>query len=149
MSDKRTIFLSGPIQKQYAKQCIDAAPADHVCTIKQKTRTLEQNALMWALLGDLSKQVNWYGQKLTSDEWKDVLSASLKKQKVVPGIDGGFVVIGARTSQMTKREMSDMCELIYAFGAEQDVIWTKDEPKQKALQQGVQIEGEFIVDEYA
>ncbi len=149
MSDKKTIFLVGPTQKQYAKQIIDAAPSDYVCLIKQKTRTLEQNALMWALLSDLSKQVNWYGQKLTSDEWKDVLSASLKKQKVVPGIDGGFVVIGARTSQMTKREMSDMCELIQAFGAEQGVIWTKDEPKQKALQKGIQIEGEFMVEEYA
>jgi hypothetical protein len=42
-----------------------------------------------------------------------------------------------------------MCELIYAFGGEQGVIWTKDEPKQKVLQKGVQIEGEFTVEEYA
>lgn len=124
---RSVVFLIDAKRREYAKQIIDQAPSDYICQIKQKTRTLEQNALMWALLSDLSKQVNWYGQKLTSDEWKDVLSASLKKQKVVPGIDGGFVVIGARTSQMTKREMSDMCELIYAFGAEQGVIWTKGE----------------------
>jgi hypothetical protein len=125
VTDKKTIFLVGAVQRQYAKNCIDEAPADYVCTLKQKTRTLEQNALMWALLTDLSEQVDWHGNKLTSDEWKDVLSASLKKQKAVPGIDGGFVVIGARTSQMTKREMSDMCELIYAFGAEQGVIFSE------------------------
>jgi hypothetical protein len=125
VTDKKTIFLIGPVQRQYAHQCIDQAPTDYVCTLKQKTRTLEQNALMWALLGDLSEQVNWHGNRLTSDEWKDVLSASLKKQKAVPGIDGGFVVIGARTSQMTKREMSDMCELICAFGAEHDVKWSE------------------------
>lgn len=118
------IFLIGPRQRQYAHQCIDSAPDDYVCQIRQKTRTLEQNALMWALLDDLSKQVNWHGNRLAAEEWKDVLSASLKKQKAVPGIDGGFVVIGARTSQMTKREMSDMCELIYAFGAENDVKWS-------------------------
>jgi hypothetical protein len=127
MSDKKTIFLVGPRQRQYAHQCIDQAPDDYVCQIKQKTRTLEQNALMWALLDDLSKQVNWHGNKLTAEEWKDVLSASLKAQKVVSGVDGGFVVIGARTSQMTKREMSDMCELIYVFGAQQGVIWTEPE----------------------
>lgn len=127
MSDKKTIFLVGPVQRQFAHQCIDEAPEDYVCQIKQKNRTLEQNALMWALLDDLSKQVNWHGNRLTAEEWKDVLSASLKKQKAVPGIDGGFVVIGARTSQMTKREMSDMCELIYAFGAEQGVKWTEPE----------------------
>lgn len=119
------IFLIGQRQRDYAKQCIDQAPEDFVCVLKQKTRTLEQNALMWALLTDLSQQVNWHGNKLTADEWKDVLSASLKAQKVVPGVDGGFVVIGARTSQMTKREMSDMCELIYAFGAEHNVKWSE------------------------
>lgn len=127
MSDKTTIFLVGARQKQFAHQCIERAPNDYVCQIKQKTRTLEQNALMWALLTDLSKQVNWYGQFLTQDEWKDVMSASLKKQKVVPGVDGGFVVIGARTSQMGKKEMSDLCELIQAFGAEHGVTWTEPE----------------------
>jgi hypothetical protein len=127
MTDRQTIFLVGPTQRQFAHQCIDQAPADYVCQIKQKTRTLEQNALMWALLTDLSKQVNWYGQYLTQDEWKDVMSASLKKQKVVPGVDGGFVVIGARTSQMGKKEMSDLCELIQAFGAEHGVKWTEQE----------------------
>jgi hypothetical protein len=123
--DKQTIFLIGPVQRQYAKQCIDSVPEDYVCILKQKTRTLEQNALMWALLTDLSKQVNWHGQYLTPDEWKDVMSASLKAQKVVPGVDGGFVVIGARTSKMTKKEMSDMCELIQAFGANHDVKWSE------------------------
>jgi hypothetical protein len=123
--NKQTIFLSGPRQRAYAKGCIDISHDDDVCVIQQKTRTLEQNALLWALLTDLSKQINWHGQYLTPDEWKDVMSASLKQQKVVPGVDGGFVVIGARTSQMGKREMSDLCELIYAFGTEHNVIWSE------------------------
>jgi len=124
--NKQTIFLIDSRRKDYAKACIESAPEDCVCTIRQKTRTLEQNALLWALLTDLSKQINWHGQYLTPDEWKDVMSASLKQQKVVPGVDGGFVVIGARTSQMGKREMSDLCELIQAFGAEHNVIWSDD-----------------------
>jgi hypothetical protein len=53
------------------------------------------------------------------------MSASLKAQKVVPGVDGGFVVIGARTSKMGKKEMSDLCELIQAFGAGHDVKWSE------------------------
>jgi hypothetical protein len=125
VTNRQTIFLSGPRQRDYAKTRIDMSREDDVCVIQQKTRTLEQNSLMWALLTDLSKQVDWYGNKLTPDEWKDVLSASLKKQKAVPGIDGGFVVIGARTSQMGKREMSDLCELIQAFGTEHNVIWSE------------------------
>ena len=61
--------------------------------------------------------------KLT-DEWKDVFSAALKKQKVVPGLDGGFVVCGQSTSRMSKREFSDLVELIYAFGAERGVVFS-------------------------
>ncbi|MCS3479529.1 hypothetical protein M2212_006375 [Bradyrhizobium elkanii] len=77
---------------------------------------------MWSLLGQISKQVDWYGQKLTSEDWKDVLTASLRRARVVPGIDPGtFVPLGMRTSQMTKEELNMLIELIYAFGAEHNV----------------------------
>jgi hypothetical protein len=84
-------------------------------------RSLNQNRMMWANLEDIAQQVTWYGVKLTKDEWKDVLTAALKKQKVVPGIEGGFVVIGARTSKMTVAEMTELIELSTAFGTQQGV----------------------------
>jgi len=84
-------------------------------------RSLEQNRLMWANLEDIAQQVVWYGQKLDKQEWKDVLTAGLKKQKIVPGIEGGFVVIGARTSKMTIAEMNELIELSSMFGAQQGV----------------------------
>jgi hypothetical protein len=84
-------------------------------------RSLEQNRMMWANLEDIAQQVVWYGVKLTKDEWKDVLTAALKKQKVVPGIEGGFVIIGARTSKMTVPEMTELIELSTAFGTQQGV----------------------------
>ena len=77
--------------------------------------------MMWANLEDIAQQVIWYGVKLTKEEWKDVLTAALKKQKVVPGIEGGFVVIGARTSKMTVPEMTELIELSTAFGTQQGV----------------------------
>ena len=121
MSDKQTFFLINPQVKQNAMQAIKKASEDMICEIKKKTRSLEQNAKMWAMLAEVSDQVNWYGNKLTSDEWKDVFSASLKSQKVVPGIDGGFVVCGQRTSKMTKSEMAELIELMMAFGVEREV----------------------------
>ena len=105
--------------------CADvmSAPEGHYCYVKEATRTLDQNSLLWPLLGEISKQVDWYGNKLTAEEWKDVLTASLKQQKVVPGIDGGFVVVGMSTSKMGKKEFSDLIELIYAFGAQHNVVF--------------------------
>ena len=94
-----------------------------VLELKPATRSLEQNAKMWACLTDISKQVDWYGNTLSPDDWKHVLSASLRKQRAVPGIDGGFVVVGLQTSQMTIAEMSEMIELAHAFGADKGVLF--------------------------
>lgn len=90
-------------------------------TVKPETRSIAQNARLWAMLTEISQQVDWYGRKLSPEEWKHVFSAALKKQDVVPGLDGGFVVLGQSTSKMTKGEMSDMQTLMEAFGAEQGV----------------------------
>jgi hypothetical protein len=89
-------------------------------------RTVDQNKLMWALLTDLANQVVWHGNKLDPTEWKCVMTAALKRQKVVPGIDGGFVVIGQSTSRMNKQELSEVIELVYAFGSQQGVSFQED-----------------------
>ena len=90
-------------------------------------RTLEQNAKMWAMLGDIALQTQWHGMYLCKEEWKEMITAALKKQKVVPGIDGGFVVIGASTSKMSIKEMIDVIDFAYAFGADPEhrVYWTE------------------------
>jgi len=105
-----------------------------VIEVKEPTRNLESNALMWVLLGDLAKQVPWTVdgkvQHLSSEEWKDVMTAGLRKeQRVASGIEGGFVILGARTSKMTQKEMGELIELIYAFGAEHQVNWTEKKEK--------------------
>ena len=121
---KRIWKLTGEVAKKAACREILAAPEGYIVTLAEPTRTLDQNSLLWPLLTEVSKQVDWYGNKLTADEWKDVFSAALKKQKVVPGLDGGFVVCGQSTSRMSKREFSDLVELIYAFGAERGVVFS-------------------------
>ena len=132
---RKTVYLR---DAQQAKQVLDrmydwAKPyllAGHELCVKTMplTRSLEQNAKMWAMLTDVSQQVEWYGKRLTAEDWKHVFSASLRKLSVVPNLDGtGFVALGLSTSAMSKREMSDMVELIYSFGAEKGVKWTEGE----------------------
>lgn len=89
--------------------------------VKPETRSLQANARMWAMLADVSRQVDWHGRKLSPENWKDIFTAALKKQEVVPGIDSGFVVLGKATSKMTRAEMSELQELMQAFGAQQGV----------------------------
>ena len=118
---RRTFHLVHKQARQRALEALQDAPDGYVVTIHEPTRNLEQNAALWAALSDISKQVEWYGQRLTPEEWKDVFTASLKRQKVVPGLDGGFVVCGLSTSKMGKSEFSQLLDIAYAFGAEKEV----------------------------
>ncbi len=122
----KTFFLVHHQARLNALEAVKNAPDGWMVQVKEKTRSIEQNALLWSRLEEVSKQVDWYGEKLTSEDWKHVFSASLKKQKAVRGIDGGFVVLGQSTSKMTKAEMADLLTLMEAFAAERGVNF-KDE----------------------
>jgi hypothetical protein len=120
----------------------DAWPLDIRVSQHKDKRTVEQNSKMWAMLHDVSEQIvltpngyalldydsrRQYYEHFTPENWKDIFTASWKKQMAAPGIDGGFVVLGTRTSKMTISEMAEIIELMYAFGAEQGVKWTDEQ----------------------
>lgn len=104
---------------------------DAALIVSEPRRTLDQNAKLWPMLGDIARQVMWHGQHLKDYEWKDVFTAALKRYRAVPGIDGGIVLLGMRTSRMTKAELSELIELMYSFGAEHYVEWS--EPAKKVI----------------
>ena len=101
--------------------------------VGEPRRSLDQNAKMWPMLGDIAEQVQWHGQHLKDFEWKDVFTAALKRYRAVPGIDGGIVLLGMRTSRMTKGELSELIELMYSFGTEHNVVWS--EPAKKVIEE--------------
>ncbi len=96
---------------------------------KPSTRSTDQNSRMWLMLTEVSKHVEWYGHRLTPDEWKTMFTASLRVQKTVPGLEGGFVVLGSSTSKMTVAEMCELQELIEAFAVQRGVNfpWIEEE----------------------
>jgi len=129
---KRILKLTGDLARRAACRHVMEAPVGHVVTLAAPTRTLDQNALLWPLLQEVADQVVWYGTRLTKEEWKDVFSAVLRKQKAVPGIEGGFVVCGLSTSRFSKQEFSELIELIHAFGAERGVVFSGGAKVQEA-----------------
>lgn len=129
MSERMTATLFNPQQGyqqlltvwKLAKAMLTAGHR-MVLELRPETRSTEQNSRLWAMLTEISQQVDWYGKKLTPDDWKHIFSSSLKKLEVVPNLDGtGFVALGLSTSKMTKAEMCDMQTLMEAFGAEHGV----------------------------
>jgi hypothetical protein len=116
------VVVRSPADRSQISRWAAGVPTGTTVEFKAPRRNPDQNALMWVLLGHVAKQVEWYGQYLTSEDWKDVLTASLRQARVVPGIEPRtFVPLGMRTSDMTKEEFSQLIELIYAFGAERGV----------------------------
>jgi hypothetical protein len=113
--------LVHPAARANALEAVRNAPDGFIVTVKPKTRSLDQNQRLWALLTEVSNQVLWHGEKLSPEDWKHLFSASLKKQKLVQGIDGGLVVLGLSTSKMTVAEMGDLMTIIEMFGANHDV----------------------------
>lgn len=135
MSQRITLTLWNPQQAHQGithawTECVKPMlMAGHrlVMEVKPETRSSAQNRRLWAMLTDISNQVDWYGRKLSQEDWKHIFTAALSKQDVVPGIDGGFVVLGKSTSKMTKGEMAELQTLMEAFGAEKGVKFTAQE----------------------
>ena len=106
---------------------VAAIRAGHTLTLelKPKKRSTGQNALMWSILSDLERQASWHGEKMDAESWKHLLSAGIRPQKAVPGVNGGFVVLAQKTSRMSKEELSTLIELAYSIGADQGVQWSR------------------------
>lgn|SRR5262245_41369419 len=82
-------------------------------------RTLEQNALMWALLGDIAEQKQHMGQRYSPDQWKVLFLHALGQQvQFLPALDGsGWVPYGhQRSSTLSKKQFTDLIETIVSWG---------------------------------
>jgi hypothetical protein len=122
MTDRATIILNTKADRERAIRWCGQIKDGTRVEFKAPRRSVDQNDKMWAMLADISKQVEWYGRKLSPTDWKCVFTSGLKKALVVPDLEGtGFVMIGLHTSDMTKDEMSNLIELITAFAAERGV----------------------------
>lgn len=107
-------------------------------TAKRAKRTVPQNARMWAMLTQVSKEIEWHGSKLAPEDWKLIFMQALgHEMRIAPNIAGnGFVSLGGRSSELTKDEFSDLMELITAFAAERGVIIENPKESEAAETEG-------------
>jgi hypothetical protein len=126
----QTVILASKREREIAKMLIDRAPWNAVLTIREAKRTTEQNDKMWSMISDISR-AKPDGRMHTPEVWKALfMKACGHAVQFEHGLDGEPFPIGFRSSKLTKQQMSDLIESIYAYGAEKGVIWT--EPEQVA-----------------
>lgn len=110
-----------------AEEFVKAGHGVEVIVRERKSkRSVEQNKKLNAMCGDISEQVMWHGQSISRDDWRHMFVAAYRKeQRIVPGINGGFVVLGASSRNLTVSECSDVIEMLNAFGAEHGVKFSE------------------------
>lgn len=122
---RAVITLLSAADRALALRWIEKAPNGTRLEFKASKRSMDQNSRMWAMLTDVAAQVVWHGQRLHTNDWKLVFLDALKRElRIVPNLDGdGFVNLGRSSSDLSKSEMSDLIELIHAFGAKHGVVF--------------------------
>lgn len=121
----QTIRLIGPYQRQRAKTLIDSAPDGYVVKVSEPSRTGGQNDKMWAMISDVSR-AKPEGRTLVPEVWKALFMHSCGHQVAFEnGLDGQPFPIGFRSSRLSKSQMSELIECIYAYGARHGVRWTE------------------------
>jgi hypothetical protein len=116
---------------------VKAAPIGSRVDIKGPKRTLDQNSRMWCMLTDIVRQEkNVIGGLICgTEELKAIFMQERGLQPdVLPTLDGrGFFVVGHSSSRLSKAEMAELIESIFAYGAEQGVVWS--DPQTKAYEE--------------
>ena len=134
MSETYIIKQCNPRLRLVAESAINAINVrlqhglDTVVTLKDPTRSLEQNALLHVLCDEVSKTQLWAGRKRDPDGWKrlfvDAWARVEQRQQsdIVPSLDGESVVnLGIQTRKMPIKEMIDLIDFIRAWCAENNV----------------------------
>jgi hypothetical protein len=97
--------------------------------VKPENRSNPQNRLLHAMLTELSREVDWYGQKLPMETWKRLCMAAWMREErqspqLIPSLDGhGVDIVYERTSKLTKDECGRLMEWIEAFASERGVVF--------------------------
>lgn len=124
MASGQTIILRGDTQRALAKRLIDKAPPNAVVSVKEETRSSDQNALMWSLLSDISRSKP-DGREHTPEVWKALaMHACGHAVQFQTGLDGEPFPMGFRSSRLTRRQMSDLIDFLFEYGSRHGILWS-------------------------
>lgn len=109
--ERRLYVLNTRHKRRDVAQIVAALPEGARVEIKGKVRSLPQNEKMWAMLTEYAEQAEWAGEKRSTEDWKDLFTGAVKVAAgivPVPGLEGGIMLLGLHTSDMSVAEMADL-----------------------------------------
>lgn len=140
---KQIFILAHAQARAGAVAAIKDAPDGHVVTIAEPTKRRIQEEKYHAMLGDLSRQSQYAGQKWDTEDTKRILidefAAEMRlagsplhnDSRIIPSQDGFRIIqLNIRSSDFYVKEAGEFIEFLYSWGADRKVVWT--EPRQAA-----------------
>ena len=124
------VFVLGahPQARGRALAYVAEAPDGFAVECGPPKRNGAQNALLHALLGEVSARVEWAGKKRSIEVWKRLLCAAWLRAEgesieLLPALDGhGVDFVYAPTSDLTKAQFASLVEYVTAYAAENQVF---------------------------
>jgi hypothetical protein len=128
------IKVSSNIDRERAARWAMQAPAGTRIEFKETKRSLPQNDRLWAMLTDIATQKEHCGRKYTPDQWKILfMHACGREVQFIPALDNStFIPFGQSSSDLSKGEMTDLIEFLFAWGAENGVVFHDPETAARA-----------------
>jgi len=111
-------------QLETAFKAIAKLPYGYTLKALERTRTDEQNRLMWVWLDAFANNASIGDRKFSSAQWKAILMEALgHEQEILPSLDGRrWFPAGLKTSRLGVKDFSDLLALIEAEAAHRGII---------------------------
>lgn len=96
-------------------------------TVGIEKRSDKENRMLHAMLGQISKSMEWAGKKRDVETWKRLLIAAWcrarnEQVELLPALDGhGVDIVFRRSSQLNKRECAELIEFIFAWASDMGI----------------------------
>lgn len=124
--EKRVYVLAHDQARRNAADFCMEAPADWRVEFKPRTRSSDQNALLHSIFGEVARQSEWHGRKLTPTQWKTLFIsghavATGLGADVLPGLEGEFCNVRESSAQMSVGRMTSLLEYVIAFCTERGI----------------------------
>jgi hypothetical protein len=119
------ITLSTPADRDRAARWSRDLPAGTRVEYKAPRRSLPQNDRLWAMLTDVATQKEHAGRKYDPSQWKVLfMHACGREVQFIPSLDNAtFIPWGQSSSDLSKVEMTELIEFIFAWGSEHGVVF--------------------------
>jgi hypothetical protein len=135
MMAQAVLTLVSPAIRERAAHWARTAPDGSRVEFKPPRRTMPQNDRMWAMLTDIARQKEHHGRRYDTETWKLIFMAELGvKTRFVPSLDNSSLIpIAPSSRSLSVEQMSNLIEIMFAWGAENDIKFGEKSPEADAV----------------